>query len=61
MLTNGQLQLLQDVTSELKKEGKKVSDSNIMDSIMKSHVGFPEDWPSLQDIEDFVKQSNVAR
>lgn len=56
MLTNGQLQLLQDVASTLKNEGKRVSESNIRDSIMDNHFDFPEDWPSTQDIEDFVSR-----
>jgi hypothetical protein len=54
MLTNGQMQLLQDVASKLKTEGKKVSESNIRDSIMDNHFEFPEDWPSTRDIKDFV-------
>lgn len=58
MLTNGQMQLLEKVASKLKNEGKKVSESNIRDSIMDNHFDFPEDWPSTQDIEDFVSQQS---
>jgi predicted transglutaminase-like cysteine proteinase len=58
MLTKGQMQLLQDVVSKLKTEGKKVSESNIKDSIMENHIDFPEDWPLTQDIEDFVARQS---
>ena len=60
MLTDGQLQLLEKVASKLKNEGKKVSESNIRDSIMENHFDFPEDWPSTQDIEDFVPRQQSA-